>query len=104
MVANLNATSGNAIFQGDLGTTTGTNTIVAAPTLPVIALVNGALYTVQFGGTNTGAATINVSGLGAVALVKRASTALAAGDALIGATGLMRYNGTAMQLLNPVVP
>lgn len=104
MVANLSGDAGRSLTNGDLGTTTGTNTIVATPTVPVLALITGALYTCQFGGTNTGAATINVSALGAVGLVKRASTALAAGDALIGATGLMRYNGTAMQLLNPVVP
>lgn len=103
MVANLNSAP-NTITQGDLGTTTGTNTIVATPTPALAAYVAGALYTCQFGGTNTGAATINASSLGAVGLVKRASTALAAGDALIGATGLMRYNGTNMQLLNPVVP
>jgi hypothetical protein len=102
MVAN--AISGNIMQNGDLGTTTGTNTIVATPSPPLAALTTGALYTCQFGGTNTGAATINVSGLGAVGLVKRASTALASGDALVGATGLMRYNGTNMQLLNPVVP
>lgn len=103
MVANV-ISSSNTITQGSLGTTTGTNTIVATPTPALAAYVTDMLYTCQFGGTNTGAATINVSGLGAVGLVKRASTALAAGDALIGATGLMRYNGTVMQLLNPVVP
>lgn len=105
MVANLtSSTQNNILAQGHMGTTTGTNTIVATPAVPLAVYSIDALLTVQFGGTNTGAATINISGLGAKTLVKRASTALAAGDALTGATGLLRYNGTNMQLLNPVVP
>lgn len=104
MVANLNSTP-NVITQGDFGTTTGTDTIVATPSPALAAYVTGALYSGQAGGTNTTTTpTINISGLGALTIVKRASTALAAGDILSGATMLMRYSGTNMQLLNPVVP
>ncbi len=47
--------------------------------------------------------TVNVNGLGAKTIVKRAATALAAGDMPAGAIAVMIYDGTNFQLINPVV-
>lgn len=44
--------------------------------------------------TNSGAATLNVDGLGAKSIVKSASTALSSGDLVQGAFYLLRYDGT----------
>ncbi len=52
---------------------------------------------------NTGAATINVNGLGAKTIVKRLNTALANSDILAGMFCLLIYDGTNFVLMNPVV-
>jgi hypothetical protein len=52
---------------------------------------------------NTGAASINVNGLGAKTIVKRVSTTLANGDIPSQAFCLLIYDGTNFILLNPVV-
>ena len=52
---------------------------------------------------NTGAASINVNGLGAKTIVKRVNTALANGDIPSQALCMLIYDGTNFILLNPVV-
>jgi hypothetical protein len=52
---------------------------------------------------NTGAATININGLGAVALKKNGSSALEANDILSGQIVTIAYDGTNYQLTSPVV-
>jgi hypothetical protein len=47
--------------------------------------------------------TVNVNGLGAKTIVKRAATALATGDMPAGAIAVLIYDGTNFQLINPVV-
>ncbi len=47
--------------------------------------------------------TVNVNGLGAKTIVKRAATALAAGDMPAGSIAVMIYDGTNFELINPVV-
>lgn len=49
---------------------------------------------------NTGAATLNVDGLGAKSIKKGASTDVASGDLVSGAFYLLRYDGTNFQLAN----
>lgn len=51
--------------------------------------------------TNTGAATININSLGAVALKKHVSDVLEAGDILIGKIYVCVYDGTNLQIINP---
>lgn len=52
---------------------------------------------------NTGAASINVNGLGAKTIVKRVSTALANGDIPALSFKMIIYDGTNFVLINPVV-
>lgn len=76
-------------------------TLTLVPALP--AYVEGAVYNFKATATNTGAATININGLGAVNLRKGAagSTALGAGDITSGGVYSVMHDGTNAQLLNP---
>lgn len=50
-------------------------------------------------GANTGASTININSIGAVALTKSGSTALSGGDIPSGATVMIMFDGTRFQLM-----
>lgn len=50
--------------------------------------------------TNTGTSTLNVNGIGTVAIKKNVSTALAAGDIVSGQIVTVVYDGTNFQLMN----
>lgn len=52
--------------------------------------------------TNTGAATINVDGLGAKALTKNGTTALVSGDIVSGTVYRVAYDGTEFQIVGSV--
>lgn len=88
-----------------LGTAGGSvNVMTATPAVAMTAYTVGAEYIVQANITNTSTTpTINFSGLGAKTIVKRASTALAAGDYVANMMMKLIYDGTNMQLINPVV-
>jgi len=88
-----------------LGTTTSAaDAMVATPSPVLTAYTAGAFYIAKSGYTNaTTTPTINVSGLGAKTIVKRAATALAAGDYVANMMMILVYDGTNMELLNPVV-
>jgi hypothetical protein len=64
---------------------------------------NGMMILFRANTVNTGAASINVNGLGARTIVKRVSTTLANGDIPALAVCLLIYDGTNFVLLNPVV-
>jgi RNase P/RNase MRP subunit p29 len=51
---------------------------------------------------NTGAATVNVNSLGAVAIKKNGTTVLEDGDIPAGGIACLKHDGTNFQLLNPV--
>lgn len=53
--------------------------------------------------TNTGAATLNINGLGAVSIKKNVSDALVAGDIATGKIYVVMYDGTNFQILNPLL-
>jgi hypothetical protein len=87
-----------------LGTVTGTDTITVSPSPAYTAYTTGACYYWKAAANNaTTTPTININALGAKTIVKRASTALAASDIVNGAIEMTCYDGTNMQLLNPVV-
>jgi hypothetical protein len=87
-----------------MGAASGTDTITVTASPALTAYTTGAFYLVKSGGQNsTTTPTLNINGLGAKTIVKRASTALAAGDILNGMMCLYVYDGTNMELLNPVV-
>ena len=100
----LTAVPGQGSFLGnDSGAA---DAMVVTPTQPLssYASVTGNLLVVKANATNaTTTPTINVSGLGAITIVKRANTALAAGDILAGMMCLFVFDGTHFQLTNPVV-
>ena len=83
------------------------NTYVATPSDAWVTGYSsyvGRALTVKPNFTNTGASTINVSGLGAAAIYKNASgvaTALASGDIVSGLPAILICDGTGFILINP---
>lgn len=84
------------------GTSSGTDTITATLSPAITAYVAGQRYHFKAGGTNTGAATINLNSVGAKDIKKGpdGATALAAGDITTGGMYTVEYDGTNMQLVN----
>ena len=94
------------IADGDLqyaGTSSGTDTITASLSPAITAYVTGMKVAILAGGTNTGAATINLNSVGAKSIkkYKAGGTALVAGDITTGGIYALYYDGTNFQLLNP---
>lgn len=87
------------------GTSSGNDTITASVSPAITAYAAGQAFRFLAGGTNTGAATINLNSVGAVAIKKgkAGATAMAAGDITAGGTYEIVYDGTNFQLLNPGV-
>lgn len=83
-------------------TSSGNDTYVVTLPFAPVAYYAGFALNVKIDVTNTGPATINVNGLGAKNIVKPDGSAL--GDAQMPAGGVARliYDGTNMQILNPV--
>jgi hypothetical protein len=79
----------------------GTDTLTALGTPTVTAYATGNLFYFVAAATNTTSVTLNVDGLGAKAVTRHGSTALVAGDILVGEVCLVVYDGTRFQLLNP---
>jgi hypothetical protein len=79
-------------------TATGTDTYVITPSPAITAYAEGQAFRVRFTNANTGAATININGLGAKTLVKNASTALSAGDLAATVIKDIYYDGTNFQV------
>jgi hypothetical protein len=81
-------------------TSSGTNTITLAYTVAPAAYVQGESFSFIAGGTNTGAATLNVNGLGVKNITKRGTTALAGSEILNGEAVTVQYDGTEFQLVS----
>lgn len=78
----------------------GTDSYAITPSPAETAYVTGKEYTFQAGTSNTGAATLNVSGLGAKSIVKNVSQALDTGDILANQIVVCKYDGTNMQMVS----
>ena len=76
----------------------GTDTYAITPNPAIAAYAAGQSFYVNFTNGNTGAATLNVSGLGAKALTREVSTALASGDLVAGKIYEVVYDGTRFQV------
>jgi len=74
--------------------------ITIAPTISPSAYVDGARFVFTAASTNTSTVTLNVSSLGAKAVVWPDGSVMAAGDIQSGAWAYVRYNGTAFVLEN----
>lgn len=78
---------------------TGTDTYAILLTPPIQAYTKGDRYLVQIVNTNTGASTLNVSGLGSAPIIQQDGTAMVAGDLLSGAFYLLVYDGANFQVM-----
>ncbi len=78
----------------------GTDAYAINPSPAITAYVAGQHFTFQAGVANTGAATLNVSGLGAKPIVKDVSSALVTGDILLNQITEVVYDGTNMQMIS----
>jgi hypothetical protein len=78
----------------------GTNTITASVAF-LVAYTAGETLRFIAANTNTGATTLNVNSIGAIAITKQGATPLAAGDIKAGALVSVAYDGTQFQLQTP---
>lgn len=95
---NQNADDTDALL-GAITTTGSANAYVLTTGLSLAAYVSGQAFKIKTNFANTGAATINVDGLGAKSIVKNGSTALASGDLASGQVYEIAYDGTNFQLV-----
>ena len=86
---------------GTFLTVSGTDTILGTVSPSVGAYAVGQIFAFVAAATNTGAATINISSLGAKSITRLGATALIAGDLIINSVAFIVYDGTQFQLLNP---
>jgi len=82
-------------------TAAGADTITGTVTPTLTAYTTGQQFSFVAAGTNTTAVTLNIDGVGAKAVTRAGTTALAAGDILTGQVALVEYDGTQFQLLDP---
>ena len=85
---------------GIAGTAAGTDTYTLTLSPAIAAYGTGLTLTVIFTNANTGAATLNVNGLGAKSIKKGVSSDLAAADITAGSARILVYDGTNFQLIN----
>jgi hypothetical protein len=84
---------------GTFLTVSGTDTITATVSPSLTAYAVGQSFKFLAAGANTGAATINISSLGAKSIVKNGTTPLSAGDLVSGSMTQIVYDGTNFQLI-----
>jgi len=78
----------------------GSDSYAITPSPAITAYVAGQRITFKAGTSNTGPATIAVSGLAPIAIVKNVSDALVTGDIIANQTVELRYDGTNMVMVN----
>lgn len=88
--------------NGTLTTAGSSNAYTLTPNRTVSAYTDGDCYLIEANHTNTGAATLNVSALGAKSIVTTAGSALPAGEITSGGRYLVSYDGTNFQLIGSV--
>ena len=79
----------------------GTNVITGNLTPAIASYVAGQMFSFLSAGANTGAVTLNINGVGAIAVTKLGSTALAAGDIPANTIIIVQYDGSEFQLVAP---
>jgi hypothetical protein len=83
-------------------TTTGSaNAYVLTYSPAPAALVTGQTYTFITNFSNTGAVTLNINSLGAIAITKQGNTALVSGDLASGQAVSVVFDGTQFQMTSP---
>jgi hypothetical protein len=84
--------------KGKYASATGTDTIVLTLIPAITAYVSGQEFFFKAGGTNTGATTINVNAVGAVAVIDHDGNALVGGELEAGKFYSILYDGTSFRL------
>lgn len=74
------------------GTATGTDSYSVAMSVTQVAYADHKLYLMSFPNTNTGAATLDVDGLGIKSIKNRELAELSAGNIVVGKIYEVRYN------------
>jgi hypothetical protein len=97
----LNANEQKRLPYGESTSSPNTYTVTLNPI--VLGYITGMTFLVKFSNANTGAATLNVNALGAKDIKKVDGSALTAGEITNGMIGQFSYDGTNLQLLNPVI-
>lgn len=87
-----NIQDGTGIYVGTVGGTADVITLTVSPA--ITSYTAGKTFRFIASGTNTTAVTVNVSGLGAKAITKNGTTALASGDIPSGMMVTITYDGT----------
>ena len=82
----------------DTGTWSGTDAYVIALAVPITAYSVGQTFAFMAANANTGAATIDIDGLGAKTIVKESDTTLVGNDIKAGQIVTIAYNGTKFQM------
>lgn len=97
------ATTISAVLGGTGGGTANAQTVTLPTAITTYATTNGpgVIVTWKPSVANTGATTLNVSGVGAVNLTKCGTTALVSDDLTTTANAWAQYDGTEFQLFNP---
>lgn len=83
-----------------LGNVSGTNTITADATPAITAYAAGQIFAFLAPNNTTGAVTLNVNGVGAIA-IQKSRTALVSGDILQNDVIFVVYDGTQFQMISP---
>lgn len=83
-------------------TTGSSNAYVLTSGFTIPAYVSGQTFLIKPNFTNSGAATLNVDGLGTKAITKNGTTALASGDLVSGTVYTVTYDGTQFQVVGPM--
>jgi len=83
-----------------IGSISGVDTVLGIMSPTLTAYAAGQLFYYVAAGANTGAVTLNIDGLGAKAVTRDGSTALAAGDINSGEIVVVIYDGTRFQMIN----
>jgi hypothetical protein len=80
-------------------TASGTDTYTATPSPALTAYAANTRFFIKFTNANTGAATLNLNALGAIAIKKSGTTALSSGDIAAGQVLQLLYDGTNFQVV-----
>lgn len=80
-------------------TASGTNTYTATITPAITSYGSTQRFFIKFTNANTGTSTLNLNSLGAIAIKKNVSSALATGDILAGQIMCIAYDGTNFQVI-----
>jgi len=80
----------------------GTDAYAITITPAITTYATGQVFTFKAGTANTGACTLNVSGLGAKTIKKDVSSDLATGDILANQIVMVEYDGTNMQIVSAI--